>query len=61
MKEYIVWFEIYGKKLKTTLWAYSVDDAYTRIREKIIFHKIQEVPKNDIPDFFNDIFKGFHK
>jgi len=53
MKTFEVLFEIYGKKLKTTISAKSKDDAKTKIKDKIIFHKISE---NENIDFLKNIF-----
>ncbi len=39
-KEFKIFFEIYGKKLQTTISAKSEDKAKELIRSKIIFHKI---------------------
>jgi len=40
MKEYDVYFEIYGKKLKTRITAENKEQAVQFIKDKIIFHKI---------------------
>jgi len=39
-EEYEVWFEIFGKKLKTTIYAESRADAEKAVRNRLIFHKI---------------------
>ena len=49
MKNYTVYFEIYGKKMKAKVWAKSITDAKTQIKEKIKFHKMVE----DDTDIFN--------
>lgn len=57
MKEYLVYFEIYGKKLKTTVLAHDKNEAKYLVKERINFLKIVEVTeevKNDI--FSNDPF-----
>ena len=36
MREYEIYFSIFGKNLKTTVMAYSEEDAY-EIRDKIVF------------------------
>ena len=38
---YTVYFEIFGKKMKTTVYASSVAEAKQRVMDKIIFHKIE--------------------
>lgn len=72
MKEFEVWFELFGKKLKTTVIADDEVIAKQRIIDKIIFHKVAEkktVLSDEAKDFlcgddsFNnllDIF-GFNK
>ena len=54
MKNYIVLFELYGKKLKTRVEANSPKEAEEIIKNKIIFHKVKE---EDIFDIMNDINK----
>ncbi len=44
---YTVYFEIYGKKLKTKVSAKSQDDAKQLIRNQIIFHKIEAKIEED--------------
>ena len=41
--EYTVWFEVYGKKMKTTVIADSESDAKRVILGKVKFHKIEKV------------------
>lgn len=61
MNEYIVYFELYGKKMKATVTAYSKQEAEQAIKNKIIFHKTtlkdldHQIPK-DLKDFFGGIF-----
>lgn len=40
--EYIVYFEIFGKKMKTTITAPHKKGAKKAVKEKIIFHKVVE-------------------
>lgn len=47
MNEYVVYFEIFDKKLKTTLNANSVDEAKKRVYDSIKFSKINEKPRFD--------------
>ena len=51
--KYTVYFEIFGKKMKTTTEALSPTAAKEQVRNKIIFHKIE--PENDIWDYLNKI------
>jgi hypothetical protein len=57
MNKYTVFFEIYGKKLKTTVKAKSEAEAKKLIAEKIIFYKVIKEIDYNIPDVFKDIFK----
>jgi hypothetical protein len=40
MKNYTVYFEIFGKKMKTKILAESKENAEQQIKDKIIFHKV---------------------
>ena len=58
--EYIVFFEIYGKLLKTTVDAENIDEAKKIVVDKINFHKI--VLKDEYQDIDNsENFKPNHK
>ena len=58
MNKYEVFFELYGKKMKTTVEAYDKVNAEHVVESNIIFHKIVpvEVPKEPVKDtgFNND-------
>lgn len=41
MRKHTIYFEIFGKKLKTTVMANNEREAKELIKNKIIFHKIQ--------------------
>lgn len=45
-KNYDVFFELYGKKMKATVMAESENEAKQIVISKLIFHKV-EVKKND--------------
>ncbi len=51
--KYTVYFELFGKKMRTTIEAKTPAAARNKIREKIKFHKIEEEPG------FEDILKKF--
>jgi hypothetical protein len=53
MKEFTVYFELFGKKMKITIFAENESTAKELIRGKIIFHKIER------KDFFNRDKSGF--
>jgi hypothetical protein len=63
MKQYTIYFEIFGKKMKTTLSAFDEEQAVRLLKEKIVFHKIEQTPdKTKSDEFVNEfekIFKGF--
>ena len=40
--EYTILFEFYGRKMKTTVEASSSLNAMEKIKDKIIFHKVEE-------------------
>ena len=51
--KYTIYFELFGKKMKTTVDAKSIEDAKQQVRNKILFHKIE--PDENI-DFLKNIF-----
>ena len=68
MKLYNVYFEIFGKKMKASIEAKTREEAYQKVKDKIIFHKITELVEkedqegNDIisqemREVFESIFK----
>lgn len=54
MKAYMVYFEIYGKKMKTSVMARNRKEAEALVRERLTIHKIDEVKKDglDVFDYF---------
>lgn len=58
MKEYEIFFSIFGKHLKTTIMAYSEEDAYEKIRDKIVFHKERTKVKDNPVEYLKNMF-GF--
>jgi hypothetical protein len=67
MKKFNVYFEIFGKKLKTEVEASSQEDAKKKIKNKIIFHKVEKTfddNKNEVKDssdFMTDFFNMINK
>jgi hypothetical protein len=56
-KQYEVWFEVYGKKMKTTVLAKHEIEAKELIRQQIIFYKVEQSKDNDPSiDFLRGIF-----
>jgi len=47
MKNYIVYFEIFGKKMKTTEPAETMTEAKQNVIDKIKWHKITEKPQDE--------------
>jgi len=63
MKDYTVFFEVFGKKLKVTILAENEAKAKQSVLDKIKFHKV-EVSKtefNEAPDLMTDFLNGFKK
>jgi len=63
-KNYDVYFELFGKKMRTTVLAQNEADAKTKVKAKIIFYKVNETPNNEFNqaasmlDEMLNIFKG---
>jgi predicted SnoaL-like aldol condensation-catalyzing enzyme len=55
MPHYNIKFEIYGKKMQTTIEAESMAEAEKKLRDKIIIHENKRVDygHDDIMDFLN--------
>lgn len=56
-RNFTVYFEIFGKKMKTTVLAESKTAAEQQVKDQIIFHKTVE--KKD--DSFNETMNIFEK
>jgi len=65
MKDYIVYFEVFGKKMKTTIMASSKHAANIVTENKIKANtkilKIKELPDNYEDKDILNFFKGFSK
>jgi len=62
MKKFKVYFEIFGKKMKTSITANSKEEAKQLLMEKIIFHKVEvdedfKLQDEDVLDFLKGAFK----
>ena len=55
MKNYDVYFEIFDKKMKTTILAETTKDAKQKIIDRIKFHKVVE-NEDDPLNFLKNIF-----
>lgn len=58
-KTYIIYFEIFGKKMKTTIDANSQKEAKQKVKDKIIFHKIDGVNEGVDEGVKNENIKQF--
>lgn len=62
MKEYTIYFEVFGKKMKINVNALSEEMAKDIVKDKIVFYKVEEVVKDTSMDdaikWFNDLFNG---
>lgn len=63
MKNFEVYFELFGKKMKTTVLARDKDDAKESVQNSITFYKVEEKLKDvfndciDMLDSMNDMLK----
>lgn len=57
MRNFTVYFEIYGKKMKATVLAESEEKAKKSIQDKIIFHKVEKANEefNKSMDLMDDM------
>jgi type II secretory pathway component PulF len=56
MNEYKIYFEIFGKKLKTTIFADSENEAKQKLLNKITWHKIEKAKSKEVEHLENIIF-----
>ena len=58
MNEYRIYFEIYGKKMKTTIQARSLSEAKDNLKSKLKILKVEKLPNftDQLPQEFKDIF-----
>ena len=56
MNKYLIYFEIFGKKMKTEIMARDREDAKHKMKEKIIFHKIEKISDPTV-DYLKNIFR----
>lgn len=63
-RNFTVYFEMYGRKMKTNVIAKSTDEAKRKVSERLIFHKIEITPNDEfnkamnIMDDFMNIIGG---
>jgi hypothetical protein len=57
MQQFVVYFEVYGKKMKTKVEATTKLDAQQQVLNQVKFNLVQEENKKD--DSFDDIIKQF--
>lgn len=58
MKNYDVYFELYGKRMKTTILAENEEKAKEIVRGKITFHKVVLKPKDEF-NYMIDMIDAF--
>lgn len=58
MKRYTVYFEIYGKKMKTTVEAIAPEVAREIVKNKLVVLKIEENRTTDAFSYLFDIVNG---
>jgi hypothetical protein len=57
MKDYILRFEFYGRKMSTKVRAYSIEDAKRQINDRLNFISIEDItePNYSADDMLNNI------
>lgn len=55
MKQYEVYFSLYGKHLKTTVYAESEELAYDTVRSNLVIHKNKTKVRDDL-EYLKNIF-----
>ena len=55
MNKYTIYFEMFGRKMKTTVEGLDESDAKESLERKIIYHKIVLTEDNDAKDECEDI------
>ena len=55
---FTIYFELYGKKMKVNIDAYSREDAINKLKSRIIIHQVDEhlEPGDDVFDRLKNIF-----
>ena len=63
MNEYTVYFELFGKKMKTDVLAESKEHAENIIRNKIVFHKTIQISDGtkQAKQAFDDLLNIFRR
>ena len=57
MKEYEIYFEVFGKKMKTKVYGENEEKAKKQVLSKVIFHKVAKAKSdfNKAADVFDNI------
>ena len=53
MNQYKIYFEFYGRKMQTTLYADSKDKAMDKVRKKIEFIKVEKISDPAVEKLMN--------
>ena len=48
MKDYILRFEFYGRKMTTKVRAYSIEDAKKQVNDRLNYISIEDITKSNI-------------
>ena len=59
MKKYSIWFELYGKKMKTVVVAENEQKAIEELKNKIVFHRVKEAGGDDYFDKAIEVIDKF--
>lgn len=51
MRDYNVYFEMYGRRMKTTVRAHNKKMAKNIVRQRLNFVKVEEIPDSDVEAF----------
>jgi hypothetical protein len=53
---YKVYFEVFGKKMKTDVFANSEEEAKKKVIERIVFHKVERHNEKSIVSALSEFF-----
>lgn len=59
MRDFMVYFEVFGRKIKMKVSASSVSEAQQKVKDKIIFHKIDDLTEDDSISSLKNVMQDF--
>jgi len=59
--KYIVYFEVFGKKMKTVVEANSDIEAKLKVRDRMVFHKVTEHRETTMWDNFIEVYNNLKR